>query len=133
MENSSPQKLISLNTFLKWGLIGFIGAILVIAIVLSTNLDEAKKTLIAKVSAETGIKIDIESIGFGFAHGLGLKCSGVNIVTPDGETYAVEQLHLLAQWGPLFAGEFKIESAALDSPKLTLRLPDPTEKKTGVR
>ena len=129
MENSSPQKLISLNTFLKWGLIGFIGAILVIAIVLSTNLDEAKKTLIAKVSAETGMKIDIESIGFGFAHGLGLKCSGVNVVTPDGETYAVEQLHLLAQWGPLFAGEFKIESAALDSPKLTLRLPDPTEKK----
>jgi hypothetical protein len=130
MENSSPQKLISLNTFLKWGLIGFLGAILVIAIVLSTNLDEAKNTLIAKVSAETGMKIDIESIGFGFAHGLGLKCSGVNIVTPDGETYAVEQLHLLAQWGPLFAGKFKIDSAALDSPKLTLILPDSTEKKT---
>ena len=109
---------------------GFFAVILLLAIVLSTiDLDEVKNTLIEKVSAESGMKIEIESIGFGFAHGLGLKCSGVKVETPEGETYAVDQLHLLAQWAPLLAGEFKIDSAALDGPKLTLKLPDPSEKK----
>jgi len=130
MENSPSQKSKNIKTFLKWGLVGFFAVILLIAIALSTiDLDEAKDTLIAKVSAETGMKIDIESIGFGFAHGLGLKCSGVKVVTPKGETYAVKQLHLLAQWAPLLSGEFKIDSAALEGPKLTINLPDPNEKK----
>jgi len=131
MENSPPQKSKTGKTFLKWGFIGFFAVILVLAIVLSTiDLDEAKNTLIEKVSTETGMKIDIESIGFGFAHGLGLKCNGVKVVTPKGETYAVDQLHLLAQWAPLFAGEFKIDSATLDRPKLTLNLSDQPEKKS---
>ena len=130
MENSPSKKPKTVKTFLKWGLMGFFGFILLIAIVLSTiDLDEAKNTLIAKVSTETGMKIEIESIGFGFAHGLGLKCTGVKVETPEGESYAVDQLHLLAQWAPLLAGEFKIESAALDGPKLTIHLSDPLEKK----
>ena len=66
-------------------LIGFFAVFLIIAVGLSSiYLDHAKDTLIEKVSAESGMKIEIESIGFGFAHGLGLKCSGVKVVTPKG-------------------------------------------------
>ncbi len=130
MKNSLAQKSKPIKTFLKWGLIGFFAFILLIGIFLSTiDLDEAKDTLIEKVSAESGMKIEIESIGFGFAHGLGLKCSGVEVVTPKGETYAVDHLYLQAQWAPLLVGEFKINSAILDHPQLTLNLSDSTEKK----
>lgn len=130
-ENSPPQKPKTAKSLLKWGLIGFFGLILVVVIIISTiDLEEAKNTLIERVSAETGMKIEIDSIGIGIAHGLGLKCSGVKVATPKGETYAVNQLHLLAEWAPLLSGEFKIKSATLDGPKLTLKLPDPTEKKT---
>ena len=129
MENNPPRNSKTVKTFLKWGSMAVFAGILVLAVVLATiDLDEAKNTLIEKVSAETGMKIQIDSIGFGFAHGLGLKCSGVKVATPEGETYAVNQLHLLAEWAPLLSGEFKINSAALDGPKLTLKLPDKTKK-----
>ena len=72
---------------------------LIIAVGLSSiDLDQAKDTLIAKVSAESGMKIEIESIGFGFSQGLKIKCRGVKVATPDGETYAVAQLNLLPKW-----------------------------------
>lgn len=130
MENSSHRKLKAGKAFLKWGLMGFFAVILLSAIVLSTlDLNQAKDKLIEKVSAESGMKIEIESVGFGFSHGLGLKCSGVKIATLKGETYAADHLHLVAEWAPLLAGEFKINRAALDGPKLTLKLSDQPEKK----
>ena len=59
---------------LKRWLMGFLTIFLVITVGLSSiDLDQVKDTLIAKVSAESGMNIEIESIGFGFAHGLGLK------------------------------------------------------------
>ncbi|MBT5468990.1 MAG: AsmA family protein [Nitrospina sp.] len=129
-KNSPSQKSKTGKTLLKRGLIGFFAVILLLAIVLSTiDLEDAKNTLIEKVSAESGMKIEIESIGFGFAHGLGLKCSGVKVVTPKGETYAVDHLHLLAEWAPLLTGEFKINTATLDRPQLTLNLSDKPAKK----
>ena len=129
-QNSSPDSSAVGKTRLKRWLIGIFAVFLIIAVGLSSiDLDQAKDTLIAKVSAESGMNIEIESIGFGFAHGLGLKCSGVKVVTPKGETYAVDHLYLLAEWAPLLVGEFKINSATLDRPQLTLKLSDsPTEK-----
>ena len=83
MENTPAQKPKLAKTFLKWALIGVFVVILVLAIVLTTiDLDNAKHTLIEKVSTKTGMKIEIESIGLGFSHGLGLKCSGVKVATP---------------------------------------------------
>ena len=129
-QNSSPDSATIGKTPLKRWLIGFFAVFLIIAVGLSSiDLDQAKDTLIAKVSAESGMKIEIESIGFGFAHGLGLKCSGVKVVTPKGETYAVDHLHLLAEWAPLLVGEFKINNATLDRPQLTLNLSDSPAKK----
>ena len=129
-QNSSPESASIGKTRLKRWLIGFFAVFLIIAAGLSSiDLDQAKDTLIAKVSAESGMKIEIESIGFGFAHGLGLKCSGVKVVTPKGETYAVDHLHLLAEWAPLLVGEFKINNATLDRPQLTLNLSESPAKK----
>ena len=129
-QNSSPDSASIGKTRLKRWLIGFFAVFLIIAAGLSSiDLDQAKDTLIAKVSAESGMKIEIESIGFGFAHGLGLKCSGVKVVTPKGETYAVDHLHLLAEWAPLLVGEFKINNATLDRPQLTLNLSESPAKK----
>ncbi|MBL4664718.1 MAG: AsmA family protein, partial [Nitrospinaceae bacterium] len=129
-QNSSPDSAAATKTRLKRWLIGFFVVFLIIAVGLSSiDLDQAKNTLIDKISAESGMSIEIESIGFGFAHGLGLKCSGVKVVTPNGETYAVDHLHLLAEWAPLLFGEFKISSATLDRPRLTLKLSDSPAKK----
>ena len=103
MENSQPRKSITIKTLLKWGLRGFFAVILPFAIVLSTiALNEAKDTIIEKISTESGIKIEIESIEFGFSHGLEIKCSGVKVVTPDSETYAVDHLNLLPKMGSSF-------------------------------
>ena len=84
-QNSSHDSAAIGKTRLKRLLIGFFAVFLIIAVGLSSiYLDHAKDTLIEKVSAESGMKIEIESIGFGFAHGLGLKCSGVKVVNPKG-------------------------------------------------
>jgi uncharacterized protein YhdP len=129
-QNSSPDSSLVKKSRLKRWLIGFFAVFLLLAVGLSSiDLDEAKDRLIEKVSAESGMNIEIESIGFGFAHGLGLKCSGVKVVTLKGETYAVDHLHLLAEWAPLLVGEFKINSATLDRPRLTLNLSDSPAKK----
>jgi len=114
MGNNQPKKLKTVKTLSKWGLRSFFTAILLLAIVLSTfALNEAKDTIIEKISTESGIKIEIESIGFGFSHGLEIKCSGVKVVTPDGETYAVDHLNLLPKWA-LLLGKLKIDSAVFD-------------------
>ena len=133
IQNSSPDSAVVRKTRLKRWLIGFFAVFLVIVVGLSSiDLDQVKDTLITKVSAESGMNIEIESIGFGFVHGLGLKCSGVKVVTPKGETYAVDHLHLLAEWAPLLFGEFKISSATLDRPQLTLNLSDSPAKKPAT-
>lgn len=132
-QNSSPDSAAVRKTRLKRWLIGFFAVFLIIVMGLSSiDLDQAKDTLIEKVSAESGMNIEIESIGFGFAHGLGLKCSGVKVVTPNGETYAVDHLHLLVEWAPLLLGKFKINSATLDRPRLTLNLSDSPAKKPAA-
>lgn len=98
--------------------------IFVIAIILTQiDLDSVKENLIEKVSSETGLKVEIDSIGFGFSRGLGLQCKGVKVSTPEGDHYSVDRLDLLAAWSPLFRGEFKIKSAALEHPVIKLEIP----------
>ena len=132
-QNNPPKAKASNKTRRKLWLIGIFAvfALLLIALT-SIDLNQVKDSLIAKYSAESGMKIEIESIALGFAHGLGLKCSGVKIVTPTGETYAVDHLHLLAEWAPLLRGEFKINSATLDRPQLTLNLSETPAKEPAV-
>ncbi len=133
IQNSFPHSATDGKTRLKRWLMGFFAVFLIIAVGLSSiDLDQVKDILIEKVSAESGMNIEIESIGFGFSHGLGLKCSGVKVITPNGEIYAVDHLHLLAEWAPLLLGEFKINSATLDRPRLTLKLSDSPAKKSAT-
>ena len=83
MENNQPRKSITIKILLKLGLRGVFIVFLLFAIVLSTiTLNEAKDTIIEKISAENGIEIEIESIGFGFSQGLEIKCRGVKFVNP---------------------------------------------------
>jgi len=122
MENNQPRKSITMKILLKLGLKGGIILILLFAIVLSTiTLNEAKDTIIKKISAENGIEIEIESIGFGFSKGLKIKCRGVKVVTPDGETYAVGNLNLLPKWA-LLLGKLKIDSTVFDLENISLPL-----------
>ena len=122
MENNQPRKSIIMKILLKLGLKGGIILILLFAIVLSTiTLNEAKDTIIKKISAENGIEIEIESIGFGFSKGLKIKCRGVKVVTPDGETYAVGNLNLLPKWA-LLLGKLKIDSTVFDLENISLPL-----------
>ena len=100
--------------------------ILVLAIILTQiDLESVKENLIEKVSSETGMKVEIDSIGFGFSRGLGLQCKGVKVSTPKGDHYSVDRLDLLAAWSPLLKGEFKIKSAALEHPVIKLEMPKP--------
>ena len=120
-----------MKILLKWGLRGFFAVILLFAIVLSTiTLNEAKDTIIEKISAESGLKIEIESIGFGFSQGLKIKCRGVKVVTPDGKTYAVGHLNLLPKWA-LLLGKLKIDSTVFDLENISLPI-EITEKTVNV-
>lgn len=120
MENNPPRKTITMKILLKLGLRGGVIVILLFAIVLSTiTLNEAKDTIIEKISAESGMKIEIESIGFGFSQGLKIKCKGVKVVTPNGETYAVPQLNLLPKWA-LLLSKLKIDSTVFDLENISL-------------
>ena len=111
--------------------------IFVIAIILTQiDLDSVKENLIEKVSSETGLKVEIDSIGFGISNGLGLQCKGVKVSTLEGDQYSVDRLDLLAAWSPLFRGKFKIKSAALVHPviKLEMSKPEqPTKKKQSPK
>jgi len=120
MENSQRKKSITMKILLKWGLRGVFAVILIFAIILSTiSLNEAKDTIIEKISAESGIEIKIESIGFGFSQGLEIKCRGVKFVNPDGKTYAVGHLNLIPKWA-LLLDKLKIDSTVFDLENISL-------------
>ncbi len=108
--------------------------ILVILIILTQiDLESVKENLIEKIASETGMKVEIDSIGFGFSHGLGLQCKGVKVNTPEGDHYSVDRLDLLAAWSPLLSGEFKIKSAALEHPVIKLEIPKTSEKERPAK
>ena len=122
MGNNQPRKSITMKILFKWGLRGVFAVILLVAIVLSTiTLNEAKDTIIEKISAENGIEIEIESIGFGFSKGLKIKCRGVKVATPDGETYSVGHLNLLPKWA-LLLNKLKIDGTVFDLENISLPL-----------
>ncbi len=113
------------KSFLKRWIWVPVALILTLVIILSqVDLESAKENLIQKVSDETGLKVEIDSIGLGFSSGLGLQCKGVKVSTPEGDHYSVDRLDLLAAWSPLLKGEFKIKSAALEHPVIKLELPE---------
>ena len=108
---------------------GPLALILVILIILTQiDLEAVKENVIKKVASETGMKVEIDSIGFGFSHGLGLQCKGVKVNTPEGNHYSVDRLDLLAAWSPLLSGEFKIKSAALEHPVIRLEIAKASEQ-----
>ena len=99
--------------------------ILALVIILSQiDLESVKETLVQRISEETGLKVEMDSIGFGFSHGLGLQLKGVKVRAPKGDNFSVDRLHLLAEWRPLLQGEFKIKSVTLEHPEATLELPE---------
>ena len=103
--------------------------ILALVIILSQiDLESVKETLVQRISEETGLKVEMDSIGFGLSHGLGLQLKGVKVRSPKGDNFSVDRLHLLAEWRPLLQGEFKIKSVTLEHPEATLELPDTPEK-----
>ena len=98
--------------------------ILALLIILSQiDLESVKENLVQRISRETGLKVEMESIGFGFSQGLGLQLKGVKVRSPKGNSFSVDRLHLLAEWGPLLKGEFKIKSVTLEHPEATLEIP----------
>jgi uncharacterized protein involved in outer membrane biogenesis len=114
------------KSFLKRWIWAPFALILVFVVILTQiDLESVKENLIEKVSSETGMKVEVDSIGFGFSRGLGLQCKGVKVSTPEGDHYSVDRLDLLAAWSPLFRGEFQIKSAALEHPVLKLEIPKP--------
>ena len=121
------SKTPSKSSLKRWIWVSF-SLIFVITIILTQiDLDSVKENLIEKVSSETGLKVEIDSIGFGFSRGLGLQCKGVKVITSEGDQYSVDRLDLLAAWSPLFRGEFKIKSVALEHPVIKLELPKPKQ------
>jgi uncharacterized protein involved in outer membrane biogenesis len=133
-ENSpSSQRKFSLKLWLG---IPFALFLVLLVILSQIDLESVKEELVQRISEETGLKVEMESIGFGFSHGLGLQGKGVKVSTPEGDQYSVDRLDLLAAWSPLLKGEFKIKSAALEHPVLKLEIsktqkePTPTEKET---
>jgi hypothetical protein len=100
------------------------GLFLILLVILSQiDLESVKEELVQRISQETGLKVEMGSIGFGFSRGIGLQCKGVKVSTPEGHHFSVDRLHLLAEWRPLLQGEVKIKSATLHQPEITLEIP----------
>ncbi len=98
-----------------------------LVILTQIDLETVKEELVQRISKETGLTVEIDSMGFGFSRGLGLQCKGIKVSTPEGHRFSVNRLHLLAEWRPLLQGELKIKSAALDHPEITLEISAPVE------
>ena len=120
-----------------WIWVPFTLLLVFLIILTQIDLESIKESLIEKVSSETGLKVEIDEIGFGFSGGLGLQCKGVKVSTPKGNHYSVDRLDLLAAWSPLLSGEFEIKSAALIHPVIKLEIPErpqpPIEKEKPER
>lgn len=132
---STPSKESMSKTRSKFALKRWVWVPLALILVLATilsqiDLEAVKENLIEKVSSETGLKVEVDSIGFGFSRGLGLQCKGVKVSTPEGDQYSVDRLDLLAAWSPLLRGEFQIKSASLQHPVIKLELPEPAPEQT---
>ena len=125
--NDKVSQTTSKSSLIRWILVPFALILSITTILTQIDLESVKESLIEKVSSETGLKVEIDSIGFGFSRGLGLQCKGVKVITPKGDQYSVDRLDLLAAWSPLFRGEFKIKSAALEHPVIKLELPKPKQ------
>ena len=119
------SKTPSKTSLKRWIWVPFALIFVTTIILTQIDLDSVKENLIEKVSSETGLKVEVDSIGFSFSRGLGLQCKGVKVSTPEGDQYSVDRLDLLASWSPLFLGEFKIKSAALEHPVIKLKIPNP--------
>ena len=126
----SPRKKLSLKLWLG---VPFALFIVVLIILSQIDLESVKEDLVKRIAEETGLQVEIGSMGFGFSHGLGLQCKGVKVNTPEGHHLSVKSLHLLAEWMPLLTGEVKIKSAALVQPEVTLEMPEaPSEAPAAV-
>ncbi len=117
----SPSPRLSLK---RWIWVPFALIFVLLIILAQIDLESIKEQLVQRASQETGLKVEMESIGFSFSHGFGFKGKDVKVSTPDGNRFSVDQLHLLAEWGPLLHGELKIKSIALEHPEATLTIPE---------
>ena len=110
-----------------WIGVPFVLFLALLIILSQIDLETIKEELVQRISKETGLTVEIDSMRFGFSRGLGLQCKGVKVSTPEGHRFSVNRLHLLAEWRPLLKGELKIKSAALDHPEITLEISAPVE------
>ncbi len=116
---SSQQRRFSLKLWIGIPFALFLGLLVILS---QIDLESVKKELVQRISKETGLTVEISSMRFGFSRGLGLQCQGVKVNTPEGHRFSVNRLHLLAEWDSLLQGKFKIKSAALEHPKITLEI-----------
>ena len=81
------SKTSSKSTLIRWIWMPFALIFITTIILTQIDLDSVKEKLIEKVSNETGLKVEIDSIEFGFSRGLGLQCKGVKVSTPEAVSY----------------------------------------------
>ena len=141
MASTSPKENIAASPFRyfkkSWIWMPFTLLLVLLIILTQIDLESVKESLIEKISTEIGMKVEIDSLGFGFSGGLGLQCKGVEVSSPKGNHYSVDRLDLLAAWGPLFRGKFEITSASLIHPVVKLvftkKPQPPTEKEQPIK
>ena len=138
-ENISPSRFGLVKK--PWIWIPFTLLLIFLIILTQVDLESIKESLVEIISSKTGLKVEIDSIGFGVLDGLGLQCKGVEVTSLNGNHYSIDRLDLLAAWSSLLRGEFEITSASLIHPVIKLVIPErPTsqaknkqpEKKTSA-
>ena len=121
-ENISPSRFGLVKK--PWIWIPFTLLLIFLIILTQVDLESIKESLVEIISSKTGLKVEIDSIGFGVLDGLGLQCKGVEVTSLNGNHYSIDRLDLLAAWGPLLRGEFEITSASLIHPVIKLVIPE---------
>ena len=121
-DNISPSRF----GFAKkpWIWVPFILLLIFFIILTKIDLESVKENLVERISNKTGLKVEIDSIGFGVLDGLGLQCNGVEVTSLNGNHYSIDRLDLLAAWSPLLRGEFEITSASLIHPVIKIVIPE---------
>jgi hypothetical protein len=107
-----------------WIWVPFTLLLIFLIILTQIDLESIKENLVERISNKTGLKVEIDSIGFGVLDGLGLQCKGVEVTSLNGNHYSIDRLDLLAAWSPLLRGEFEITSASLIHPVIKLVIPE---------
>ena len=112
--------------------LGFAGLLaLLIVVLLSVDLNTFREPVAKAISQATGMKVNIEYLGWSFSGGLKIDCKGVKISSgeTEEELLSTKELLISLNWLPLLEKRVVVNSISLVEPVLRVTVKPGSEKK----